>query len=81
MIKQMYFRFRQWYRQVRHPPVVLISRSGQLTPRPQVHVSACGMRGLQGVYTWDANEQGEACATLYGKGLAEIMQRRLVDER
>lgn len=71
----------EWWKSVRHPPVVRISRSGQATARPQVHVSAVGRHGSQSVYTWDADEQGEACATMYGRSLAEIMQRRLVDER
>lgn len=77
----MITRLLEWWKSVRHPPVVRICHSGQATPRPQVHVSACGRYGSQGVYSWDADEQGEACATMYGRGLAEIMQRRLVDER
>jgi hypothetical protein len=61
--------------------VVTIERWGQATPRPKVSVSAQGRRGSQGVYTYDATEQGEACATLYGRGLAEILGVRLIDTR
>jgi len=74
-------RLSDWWRNIRRPPVVRISRSGQLTPRPQVHVSVAGLSGSQTVYTWDADDQGEACATMYGRGLASIMRRKLVDER
>lgn len=75
------YRLRLWWRRVRNPPIVEIWHAGQATPRPQVLVSVRGMYGSQTVYTWDANDQGEACATMYGKGLADIMQRRLVDRR
>jgi hypothetical protein len=74
-------RLQQWWRHFRHPPVVEISHFGQKTDRPQVHVSVCGLYGSQGVYTFDANDQGEACATMYARGLADIMRRRLVDRR
>lgn len=81
----LWYRFdmiKRWWRNLRNPPAVIISRSGQATSRPQVHVSVASViGGTQGVYTWDATDQGEACATMYGKGLAEIMQRRLIDER
>lgn len=73
--------FKQWWRNFRRPPAVVISRSGQATERPQVHVSVASISGSQGVYTWDATDQGEACATMYGRGLAEIMKRRLIDTR
>lgn len=77
MIRQI----RQWWKQFRNPPVVVIRHFGQRTPQPKVCVSVAGWRGSQTVYTFDANDQGEACATMYGRGLAEIMQRRLVDQR
>lgn len=80
-LRWQYWRFRHWLRRVRHPPVVVISYGGQLTKRPQVHVSVSGINGLQGVYTWDADTAGNAKATMYGEGLAKIMQRRIVDER
>lgn len=63
------------------PPCVTISYGGWLTPRPQVHVSVCSIRGSQGVYDFDADSVGDARATMYGKGLADIMQCRLIDER
>lgn len=66
---------------MKHPPAVVITYSGQLTKRPQVHVSVHGFNGMQGVYTWDADSAGEARASMYGEGLASIMQRRLIDER
>lgn len=72
---------RHRWRCFRHPPAVVISRSGQLTPRPQVHVSIHGMNGLHGIFTFDADGQGEASATMYGKSLAHVAQMRLVDER
>lgn len=77
----MVSRLKHWWRGFRHPPVVSIAFSGQRTDRPQVHVSACGLNGAQTVYTWDATDQGNACATMYGRGLALILQRRLVDQR
>lgn len=72
---------REWWRHRRRPPVIVISRSGQRTPRPQVHVSVQSLNGSQSVYTWDADSQGEACATLYGSGLAHITRFKLVDQR
>jgi|MicForSoiPHH12_O_1018301.scaffolds.fasta_scaffold02206_2 hypothetical protein len=80
-LQTIFRRLRERQRHFRRPPVVLISHSGQLTPSPKVHVSVAGLNGTQGVYTWDANDQGEACATMYGQGLADIMRRRLVDQR
>lgn len=80
-MRRLYYRLQHAWRCWRYPPVVVICHAGQATPRPQVHVSVEGINGLQGVYTWDADAQGEACATMYGKGLAEIMQRRLIDKR
>lgn len=68
----------QWWR--RSGPAVVICYSGQLTARPQVHVSAVGYMHSQSVYTFDDNEQGNACARMYGKGLAEIFGCRLVIE-
>lgn len=49
--------------------------------RPQVYVWVEGPHGVQDVYNWDADEQGEARASIYGHGLADIMQRRLIDNR
>lgn len=80
-LKAHYYAFRWWLRKTRNPPVVVIAYYGQLTPRPQVHVSVQGAHGLQGVYTFDADDMGNAKATMYGTSLAHIMQRRLVDER
>lgn len=60
---------------------IRISRSGWKTPSPQVHVSACSRRGAQSVYSWPADDVGEARATMYGKTLAEILGLPLVDER
>lgn len=69
-----------WLR-FRRPPAVVIDYSGQETQKPQVHVSVWGHNATQGVYTFDAGPQGDACAELYGRGLANIMGRRLVDNR
>jgi hypothetical protein len=60
---------------------IRINRSGWKTPSPQVHVSACSRRGAQSVYSWPADDVGEAKATMYGKTLAEILGLPLVDER
>lgn len=65
---------------------VYIGRSGWVTPRPQVHVSvrsrhASGGGGGQSIYSYDADDVGEAKATLYGKSLAEILGVPLIDER
>lgn len=79
--------FGYWYvlrhkwRKFRNPPVVLIERFGQRTSRPQVIVSVHGVGGSQTVYAWVDDVQGNACATMYGQGLADIMQRRLIDYR
>jgi hypothetical protein len=80
-LRRPYYSLRHWLRSKYRPPVVVISYGGQRTPRPQVHVSVAGINGLQGVYTWDADSIGNAKATMYGEGLARIMQRRIVDER
>lgn len=73
--------FRQWWRRFRRPPVVLICHFGQKTDRPQVQVSVAGPNGAQGVYTFDATDQGDALASLYGTGLAEILRIKLIDQR
>lgn len=61
--------------------VVVIDRWAQATQRPKVSVGVNSRRGSQSVYTYDATEQGEACASLYGKGLADILGVRLIDRR
>lgn len=71
----------EMWKDFRRPPVVEIARWGERTNRPQVGVSVVSRHGAQSVYTWDADDVGEAKATLYGKGLAEIIKRRLVDRR
>lgn len=74
-------RIREWWWQFRNPPYVEISHYAQATPRPRVSVSVVGPNGLQGVYDFSADEQGEASATMYGNSLARIVRRRLVDRR
>lgn len=61
--------------------VVVIDHWAEHTPRPKVSVGVTSKRGSQSVYTYEATEQGEACATLYGRGLAEILGVRLIDQR
>lgn len=75
------FRLRHWWRARRYPPAVVISRGGQLTLRPQVHVSVESTRGSQGVYTWADDDQGNACAEMYAQGLGHICGLRLIDRR
>lgn len=75
------WQIRQWWNRLRAKPYVLLSYSGQLTSRPQVHVSVHNYMSAQGVYTWDANDVGNARAEMYGKGLADIIKAPLVDER
>lgn len=70
------------WKRVREPqPILTISVSGQMTERPQVHVSAVSSYGAQGLYTWDANEQGHACATMHGRSLSHILGLELADQR
>lgn len=78
---RLYRRFQAWRWRRAHPPCVIICYAGEATERPQVHVSAAGNGGSQGVYTWDKNDQGEASATLYGTGLAQIFNVPLIDQR
>lgn len=79
----MILRIVEWWKGLRNPPAVVIREAGQLTPRPVVCVSACGRGGAQTVYTFDDADASvrHAKATMYGCGLAEIMRRRLVDQR
>jgi hypothetical protein len=70
-----------WWQRWRKHPYVLIDTSGRLTCRPQVHVSVCGNWMIQGVYTYDDTDQGNARAEMYGRGLAQAMGRRLIDNR
>jgi hypothetical protein len=42
----------------RRLPVVLIDHSGQRAAHPKVHVLVAGPNGTQGVYTYDADDQG-----------------------
>lgn len=63
-----------------------LSLSGQKTAQPKVHVSAHGsvpgvFASSQTVYTFLANDSGNAQAEMYGKGLAQIFGVRLVDRR
>ncbi|MGH8236171.1 MAG: hypothetical protein ACREXP_04010 [Steroidobacteraceae bacterium] len=60
---------------------VRIATYSELTPSPKVGVSVGSRNGAQSVYDYDATEQGHACATMYGKGLAHITGLPLVDER
>lgn len=74
-------KLRRFLRDKRNPPTVVICRSGQATLSPKVHVVVSSARGMQSVFTWNADDQGEACATLHGRSLAEIAGLRLIDER
>ncbi len=69
------------WKDFRRPAVVVIERWAEATEHPQVGVSVQSRRGAQGVYSYDSNDIGEASATLYGKGLAEITGLRLIDKR
>jgi len=70
-----------WYRMRNPMGCVVITPWGQRTPRPQVSVGVASIRGAQTVYTYDANDQGNASATMHGRSLARILGCRLVDER
>jgi hypothetical protein len=72
---------RGYARKCRDLGVVTIEHWGQATPRPKVGVGVASRRGSQSVYTYDATEQGEACATLYGHGVAHILGVPLIDKR
>jgi hypothetical protein len=74
-------RFARAWLHFRRPALVTISRWGELTPRPQVSVCVQSERGSQSAYTFDANDQGEASATMYGRTLAHILGVRLIDQR
>lgn len=74
-------RLRLWWKHLRRPPVVVISYSDRATDRRQVHVSVSGVRGSLVLFICDATPDGEACASLVGTGLAEIVRCRLVDQR
>lgn len=78
---QWWYTLKHRWRRFRNPPAVIIEHYGQRTSRPRVHVSVWCVTGGQGVYTWDADDAGNAKATMYGHGLAEIMGRRLIDRR
>lgn len=80
-MRGLWRRVRHAWRCWRYPPVVIIQQVGQATEHPHVDVSVEGIHGVQGVYVWDDDTEGNAKATLYGKGLADIMQRRLIDRR
>jgi hypothetical protein len=80
-LRRLRLRFNLWLNNRRHPPRVVIDRSGWATDRPQVHVSVASYFGSMGVYTWDSNDQGEACATMHGRDLAHITRLQLVDRR
>lgn len=77
----MFNRVRHWWRRLTNPPVVIIGKVAQATSKPKVCVHVSGLCGSQGVYIWADTEEGNARATLYGQGLARIMQRRLIDTR
>ncbi len=76
-------RFR-WFR-FRNVPVISVAYFGWLTGRPQVVVSASGRYpqgwGSQTVYAYLVHENGDACATMHGESLAQIIGARYVDER
>ena len=80
-LRRIFLRLTQWWKHLRRPPVVVISRSGQKTDSPKVHVSVASINGSQSVYTWEANDVGEASALMHGRGLANIIRRKLVDRR
>lgn len=74
-------RYQAWRWRKKFQPCVTIDYGGQATDRPMVHVGAYGNGGTQGVYSWPLDDQGNACASLYGRGLAEIFDVPLIDRR
>jgi hypothetical protein len=74
-------RYKGWRWRKKHQPCVTIDYGGTATPNPMVHVGAFGHGGSQGVYSWKLDDQGNACASLYGRGLAEIFDVPLIDRR
>lgn len=77
MFRRLSYRIREYLSR----PIVVIRRSGQLTDKPKVNVSVARLYSSQGVYTWEDTPQGNACAEMYGKNLAEIVRASLVDQR
>ena len=61
--------------------VVTIDRWATSTDRPQITVGVSSRRGSTSIFTWDANDQGDACASLHGKDLAHILGIPLIDHR
>lgn len=53
-------------------PYIQISEFGQLTPRPQVVVSLCSMRGAITLYSYQSNDQGWASAELNAKIVSDL---------
>ncbi len=62
-------------------PCIEVSRFGQRTVRPRVSVSVRSRSGAISVYVFDADEQGEAKATLYSRDLSHITGLPLADIR
>ena len=74
------FRYGQAHDDQAHAHVVL-SKSGQLTARPHVHVSVQSRRGAAGIMTEPDTEQGNAKVEMYGRTYAHILGIPLIDRR
>lgn len=60
---------------------VVLSRSGQKTNRPQVHISVASKRGAATVMTQPDTVKGNAWVKMYGQIYADILGIPLSDER
>lgn len=81
MKPRWWIRFKQWRRDRRTPPHIEISYFGWETEVPHVNVSAFSTRGSMSIYTYAADDVGEARASMHGELLSRILNVPLVDRR
>jgi hypothetical protein len=60
---------------------VILSKSGQKTPTPHVHISVGSRRGSAGIMTEPDTEQGNAKIKMYGETYSNILGVPLTDKR
>lgn len=60
---------------------VELSKSGQRTREPKVHISVCSRNGMAGVMTKPDTVQGNAFVEMYGDTYSSILGVPLVDRR
>jgi hypothetical protein len=72
---------RRMWRIYKRRPAIVISEFGQATKRPQVTVSLHGGSGAMTLFAYDANDAGQAHATMSARSAGNISGLPVFDDR